>query len=603
MRKLLIDMDDRRAPVNRVALTLVLVAMSGSAVPAGAEERVAASFYSEPDGGRPPYVGPKPPSFEGKVVVRDASGGLTPRALPFPRLGPSIAAFPPTPGGDQYLQDGSETSVAINPGNGNNLIGVYNEGWNFDPDIPHSNSTDGNVSWTSRSFPNGSGTFTGPPFDPWANHGNAAGVFFSTEIRRDAGVSGNAHVVVSRSTDSGASFSLFFEQAKAVFQDREMVDVDRTTARGGGSGTAHDDKLYLGYDDWGAGGAGYVGSFLQVVASAGSGLTEIHVSGTGSPPFRGSQLQPVAGTTDGTLYMLSGGIGGSPSGSTHFAFFHEVTNGGAGPNTFTKSTLSWAASGQQLGTSTRFGLNGHRIDDNGSLDIDRSSGPRRGNLYLISNRNPNPGNSALDQGDVHLSVSTDGASSWSTAVVPTAAGKTQYFPMMDVDDQGWIHVAYYQNDTGSVNGGVLNAKSANIYYVDSADGGSSWSTPVQVNATANELDFEDPPPDRAGISYYLIGDYAQIQATGTGASTKAYVLWTGYDKDRSNSSVGDKKQRVLCTTLSGVGPPAMVPALSAIGSVLLGLALLWSGKLAARVTAASARGLAVGPKQLVVRRP
>jgi len=561
------DMVARRARVIRLALTLVLVTIPASAVPAWAGERVATTFFPEPDAGRPPDLRPPPPSFEGKVFVRDASGALRPRALPVPLLGPSILAFPPTPGGDRYLQDGSETSVAINPGNGDNLIGVYNEAWGFDPDIPHSNSIDGNVSWTSRSFPIGSGTFTGVPFDPWANPGNAAGVFFSTEIRRDAGASGNAHVVVSRSTDSGASFSLFFERLKAVAQDRAMVDVDRTTARGGGSGTAHDDKLFLGYDDFGAGRGPYVGSFLQVISSAGNGLTEIQVSGTGSPPFRGSRLQPVAGTTDGTTYLLAHAMGGSPLGSTQFTYFHEITNGGAGPNTFfNKATLSWAATGQQLGSSSRFGLNGHRIDDNGYLDVDRSSGSRHGNLYLISNRNPNPSNSALDQGDVYISVSIDGASNWSTAVIPTAAGKTQYFPMMDVDDQGWIHIAYYQNETGSVSGGVLNASSANIYYTNSTDGGSSWSAPVRVNEAANELDLVDPPPDRAGVSYYLIGDYAQIKATGTGPSTKAYVLWTGYDKDRNDSFVGDTKQRVLCTTLTGVVQPATIPALSPFGT-------------------------------------
>jgi hypothetical protein len=128
-----------------------------------------------------------------------------------------------------------------------------------------------------------------------------------------------------------------------------------------------------------------------------------------------------------------------------------------------------------------------------------------------------------------------------------------------------------------VNGGVLNASSANLYYVNSTDGGSSGSLPVQLNEAANELVLEDPPPDRAGVSYYLIGDYAQIQATGTGASTKVHVLWTGYDKDRSDTAVGEQKRRVLCTTLSAVGPTS-IPSLPGIASVLLGLTLLWAGR-------------------------
>jgi hypothetical protein len=193
------------------------------------------------------------------------------------------------------------------------------------------------------------------------------------------------------------------------------------------------------------------------------------------------------------------------------------------------------------------GVNGHRIDPVGYLDIDRSFGPRRGHLYFISNRNPNPSpiNSYLDQGDVYISVSTDSAVSWSSAAIPTATGKTQYFPMLDVDEQGWLHVAYYQNETGLVNGGVLNASTANIYYTYSTDGGTSWALPVQANDPAHSLDYNDPPPDLGG-GYYLIGDYASIQATGNDSSTKAYALWSGYDKDGSSGHVNP----VWCTTIN-----------------------------------------------------
>ncbi len=506
----------------------ILLACAGVSATAGAQE---------------PMV-PLPPSFEGKVVVRDAADNYVPLARP---AAPSVPASPPMPiGGDIYLQDGSETSLAINFDSADNLVGVYNEHWDFNPDIPQSNSTDGNVSWTSRSLPNGGGTFTGPPFDPWTHPGNAASEFFSTEIRRDSGSSGTSHTVVSHSTDGGISFSLFFEEVKAVLQDRDMFDVDRTSARGGGAGTTHDGKVYLTYDDYGAGNTGYVGSFLQVIDTAGNPVIELQTSGTGSPPFQGSQMQPVAGVTDGTVYLQAAALSLSPPvGATWIAEFHVITNAGAGPNTFMKSSMSWAAAGQQLGATTRWGLNGFRIDNHGYLAIDRSSGPRRGSLYFISNRNPNPANTALDQGDVYLSVSTDGAMTWTTAAIPTATGKTQYFPMLDVDGQGAMHVAYYQNEDG-----VLNASTANVYYTNSADGGTTWTTPVQVNAAGNTLNLDNPPPDRASTQYYLIGDYAQLRATGTGDATKVYVLWSGYDRTRPGTTVGNTPDRVLCTTVA-----------------------------------------------------
>jgi hypothetical protein len=49
-----------------------------------------------------------------------------------------------------------------------------------------------------------------------------------------------------------------------------------------------------------------------------------------------------------------------------------------------------------------------------------------------------------------------------------------------------------------------------------------------------------------------VGDYAQIKATGTGPGTTAYILWSTYDRNRSDVSPGQKRDRVICTTI----PPA-----------------------------------------------
>ena len=116
--------------------------------------------------------------------------------------------------------------------------------------------------------------------------------------------------------------------------------------------------------------------------------------------------------------------------------------------------------------------------------------------------------------------------------------------MLDVDEAGWLHLAYYQNDTGSVNGGVLNASTANLYYTFSFDGGANWSSPVMVNDSANSLNYEVPPPDLAD-HYYLIGDYAQIRVAETDTTKKTYVLWSRYDKD----AIFEPPEEVLCTTL------------------------------------------------------
>jgi hypothetical protein len=486
-----------------------------------------------------------PPRFPGKALLRDPAGGyrLRERRPPVRRaLGPLVA---PLPESDVYLDDGAETSLALRPAE-NRLVASYNDSWSTVPATPHGNSDDGNRSWTIRAFPPAKAPFTSYPFDPWSFAGNARGEFFTCMIWLDED-SFNSHCLVARSIDGGGSFSAFFELQRSTFQDRDMADVDRDEAGGGGPGKVHDGSIFIGYDDWGPGGSEYRSSLVQVVSAAGAARREIRISGSGAGlEFRGVHPQPVAGVTDGTAYVQTLAI--AEDLVTNVTAFHELRNGGEGPNVFEKSSLRWRPGGQDLGEGY-LGLNGFRIDDQGYLAMDRTPGARRGHLYFIANRNPNPTNTKLDQGDIVVSVSTDEAATWSTVTVPTGRGKTQFFPMLDVDGQGFLHVAYYQNESGSANGGVLNADTANVYYTLSTDGARTWSAPVRVNQPANTLRLPDPPPNRSDDSFYLIGDYAQLKAAATASGVRAYVLWAGYDDRRSGDVPGQTKERVLCTSL------------------------------------------------------
>jgi len=361
---------------------------------------------------------------------------------------------------------------------------------------------------------------------------------------------------------------------RSVRQDRAMFDIDRTTARGGTSGI-YDGQMFLCFDDWGPGGSSYTGSYLDVLSPAGAVLSELQLSGTGAVPFRGTQFQPVAGLNDGQIYFVSNQL--INGGSSVAAQFHEFASAGAGTKSYTKSTIIWSPAGQRLGTSSHWGVNGHRIDERGYLAIDRTNGPRRGYLYFVTDRNPNPSDPTKDQGDLFLSISYTKGSLWETAPIPTSEGKTQFFPMIDVDDQGWIHVAYYQNETGP-NGGALNASLANVFYTVSRDGGLTWAPPVRVNQLENSLELDAPPGDYGGTDFDLIGDYMQIHATGTGANTSTYVAWTGFKNWRTDDGVGNKRQRVYVTRLAAPVAPAALPG--TVAGVALAMAAL--GALALR---------------------
>lgn len=494
---------------------------------------------------------PVPPTFPGKERHGEPQARMqivpepmaTGSALPPEASPPSVTA-----GADLFLADGSETALGVDGSDANILAAALNQGYLNTPSLL--TSSNGNGSWLQNVFPNGAGAITGQAFDPWSSPGNSPGELFASQIRRDSTAGSKVtHVVLARSGNGGGSWSHLFEVNKTLVQDRDMFDVDRTAARGGGTGAAHDGKLYLAYDGFTATAQeNYVASYLRVVSPSGASLGEVTTSLPTQGGFNGSHMQPVAGTLDGQVYLMS--VASDQTGAVKFLLFHEVTGAGAG-FTAVKSGFGFQAVGQQLGTTRRWGLNGHRIETGGQMDIDRSSGPRRGTLYVLSGRNPNPADSTQDQGDIWLTASTDGAATWNEAVIPgLAAGKTQFFAMLDVDDDGWIHVAYYQNETGLINNGVLNASTANLYYTVSSDGGLTWSPHTQVNGSLDSLVYFDPQLDLSSQNYYLIGDYAQVRAGRAGGVKVAYVLWSGYSKYRSDVYLYDKRDRVICTTMT-----------------------------------------------------
>ena len=488
---------------------------------------------------------PGRPTFPGVLAARaEGAAGIAAPSRPGPEM--TLPESPPvtTTGGDVFIADGSEEAVGVNPSDGHNLVAVYNQGYSNSSRMK--TSVDGNVTWVTDSFPNGSGPFSGYTYDPWAAPGNSNGVLFSSLVRTSSTAGSNeAHVVVARSADHGATWPNFFEATRTGMHDRAMFDVDRSAAFGGGSGSTHDGKVYLDYDLYSISGT-YMASYLQVIAAGGLARTEVQISDVKN--FDGFQIQPVAGIADGQVYLMANAV--SLDGLVNYVIVHEVTGAGASITRDKGGALAFNPAGQPLGNSGRIGLNGHRINGP-SMDIDRSSGPRRGTLYIVIDSNPNPNDPTLDQGDVHLLRSTDGGLNWSDLTLPgLAAGKTQYFSMIDVDDGGWIHIAYYQNETGSVNGGVLNASTANVYYTVSSDGGLTWAPHTRVNSAGNTLNMFDPPLDLSAVDYYMIGDYAQVQAGFVSGTRVAYVCFAGFDRNRSNLYLNDKRDRVVCTTVT-----------------------------------------------------
>jgi hypothetical protein len=480
------------------------------------------------------------PSFLGKAFVRAPDGTLRTGITPASPSGSSNLAVGLTSGSDVFVADGSETALAVGPADVHNLVTVLNQGYTNSPSLL--TSKDGNVSWIASAFPAGSGSFTGYPFDPWAASGNFPGELYASFVRTDTN-SKLGHVVLAKGAVAPFVWSKFYEAVDDVAQDRPMFDIDRAEWFGGGGNFLHDGKIYLTYDEVDSVTEEFLGSFLEVISPSGAPLAKIQTSSPSA--FVGAAMQPVAGTVDGRLYLMAQAI--NMDGTTTYLVFHEVDDAG-GRLTTVKSSIGMPTTGQRLGTTLRFGVNGHRIDSQKQMAIDRSNRSRRGTLYVLADFNPNPQDSSLDQGDLVLFVSHDEATTWSSVPIPgVAEGKTQYFAMLDVDSDGWIHVAYYQNESGLVDGGVLNAGIANVYYTVSSDGGQTWSVPTLVNDPADSLKLFDPPRDRSANDYYLIGDYSQLRVDFVYGLRTVYICWTQYDKNRTDVYLNDKREREICT--------------------------------------------------------
>ena len=133
--------------------------------------------------------------------------------------------------------------------------------------------------------------------------------------------------------------------------------------------------------------------------------------------------------------------------------------------------------------------------------------PNSGDLYAVY-----PDTTSIESNgfnlDIYFSKSTDQGSTWSSPVVintDAALPGDQFFPWIEVDQQGRIHMVFHdsrgvaQNDTDSV--GFFDT-----YYSYSDDGGASWAeikiTPAPLNTN---LAFS------GGI---FIGDYLGLSTAG-----------------------------------------------------------------------------------------
>jgi len=114
--------------------------------------------------------------------------------------------------------------------------------------------------------------------------------------------------------------------------------------------------------------------------------------------------------------------------------------------------------------------NGVGLDAMYSWRAETAVCPVSGNVYVVFDSN------RLDDFDVFIKRSIDQAETFGEAIRLDPSEAREFYPDVQVDQDGTVHVVYYST--------IISGNNREIYYVRSTDQGQSWETPLRLtNAT------------------------------------------------------------------------------------------------------------------------
>jgi hypothetical protein len=371
--------------------------------------------------------------------------------------------------GQNILGDAAnEPNIAVDPTNPNNIVigwrqfdNVYSDfrqaGWSY--------TSDAGQTWT---FPGviEPGIFRSDPVLDYDSAGN----FYYNSLTYD----GSTYPCkVFKSTDGGA---IWGPGVDAKGGDKQWMTIDRTS--GVGSGNI--------YATWNYGLSSCSGNFTRSTDGGSSFEDCIVVAGQ---PFWGT----MAIGNNGELY-ISGtesydGIDVArssnaqvPGGSITWDFVTHVDMDGYFPS-YPFPPINPA------------GLLGQA-----NVDVDRSNGPGRGNVYVLASLQRN---SNSDPGDVMFAKSTDGGLTWSLPIRindDPGTTHTQWFGTMSVAPNGRIDAIWL--DTRDAPPGSDNSA---LYYSYSIDQGNTW-TVNQKLSDSFDPHVGYPQQDKMGDYFDMVSD-------------------------------------------------------------------------------------------------
>lgn len=169
-----------------------------------------------------------------------------------------------------------------------------------------------------------------------------------------------------------------------------------------------------------------------------------------------------------------------------------------------------------------------------SLAIDTA-----GDLYAVWSQYPVDKNGSVDgPGQILMSVSTDGAKTWSAPFTVSQPGINEaVMPWVTAGSQGRVGVAYYAaNDTrdGNVGPDASNGAVWNLFYSFNADAlaGAPTFTQNQVNEAGHPIKYGDiSTGGLGGTEDRSLGDFFQVHTGPQGQAIISYVDDTSADRN------------------------------------------------------------------------
>lgn len=364
------------------------------------------------------------------------------------------------------------SAVTLNVGGGFSSEGVYA-------------STDSGINWWGTDTCKGSLIF---------NHGGDPGVVITESGRFIISHIGLIFpgTYTHYSDDMGLTWSSAVTVTDHQTSDKGTIDLDISNQ------SSYKGRVYLAWVD------------LQTNPSAvfTSFSTDEGVSWTNpkvvnpSPPQRcvgGS----IATANNGIVYTTWSGITLVSPFIEDYAGLSISTDGGvswnAQQNIFNMNGISGT-----LATKGNIKVNGLP-----QIVVDNSGGLRDGWVYIVTTeKNISPAGS---DPDILLHRSTDGGQTWSQGIrVNQDAlnnGKIQYFPSIQVDNQGGIDILFHDDRN-------TTSDSTDLFLARSLDGGNTWKEFFLANSRFK------PKPIVGGASSYQ-GDHISLLAV----DNKLYALW------------------------------------------------------------------------------